>query len=93
MTTWEGIKSVTINKKIISYSMNVKQGYSIWIGALARLDFLSGEDKVLTFFFSHNVTIHKTSLFNAEEIFNKHAGTLLRPIISKNINVNYRFLN
>jgi len=87
MTTWEGIKSLTISQKIIQYSMNVKQGYSIWLGGLVRIDFLSGEDKFFTFFLSPNVTIHKTSLFNSEEIYAKHAGVLLRPILSKDIKV------
>ena len=29
--------------------INVKSGYAVWLGALARLDMISGEDKHLTF--------------------------------------------
>ena len=36
------------NKKIKPVSLNVKSGYSIWLGALARLDFLNGERKQFT---------------------------------------------
>jgi ribosome biogenesis GTPase A len=79
------IVSATIRKKIIPFTCSVKQGYCIWLGALARIDFLNGEDKYLSFFLSHHVTIHRTPLLNAENIFNKHAGTLLRPCLTKNL--------
>lgn len=36
------------NQKIISYSFSVKSGYCLWLGALARLDFLSGTRKNFT---------------------------------------------
>ena len=35
------------NKKITPVSLNINSGYSIWHGALARLDFLNGERKRL----------------------------------------------
>lgn len=72
-------------KKIKPYSVNVKQGYSMWLGALARIDMLNGEDKFFTFFLSHDVTFHKTFLLNAERIFENHAGNLLRPVISEKL--------
>lgn len=80
------IISATIKNKIIPYSINLKQGYSVWIGALARVDFLNGEDKYFSFFFSHHVTIHRTPMLLAEDVFNRQAGKLLRPIISTDIN-------
>ncbi len=82
MNNYTDIVSSTISRKIIPFTASVKQGYSIWIGALARIDFLNGEDKYLSFFFSHHVTIHRTPLLNAEDLFEKHAGKLLRPAIT-----------
>ena len=35
-------------KEMTSFPLNVKSGYTIWLGALARLDMVSGEDKYLT---------------------------------------------
>lgn len=67
------------NKQIQSFPMNVKQSYSIWLGALARLDFLSGEDKFFTFCVAPHVTIHRTPIQKAESVYEKNAGTLLRP--------------
>jgi 30S ribosome assembly GTPase len=86
MNNYTDIISSTITNKIQPFTASVKQGYSVWIGAIARIDFLNGEDKYLSFFFSHHVTIHRTPLLNAEDIFHKHAGTLLRPAITTDIN-------
>ena len=67
------------NQKIISHSYNIKSGYWIWLGALARLDFLSGERKDFTICVSPHVTIHKTPLEKAKKIYDDHAGELIRP--------------
>jgi ribosome biogenesis GTPase A len=86
MENYIDIISATICKQIIPFTSSIKQGYSIWLGALARIDFLNGDDKYLCFFLSHHVTIHRTPLLNAEDLFHKHAGTLLRPCITKDLN-------
>jgi hypothetical protein len=40
---------------------------------------LSGDDKYFTFFVPPHVTIHKTPLAKADEIFINQSGILLRP--------------
>jgi 30S ribosome assembly GTPase len=67
------------SKQMMSYSLNLRQAYTVFIGALARLDFLSGDDKYITFIVPPHVTLHKTPTLKAEDIYAKHAGTLLRP--------------
>mmetsp|Transcript_15942 Transcript_15942/g.24659 ORF Transcript_15942/g.24659 Transcript_15942/m.24659 type:complete len:162 (-) Transcript_15942:11-496(-) len=57
----------------------MKQGYSVWMGALARVDFLSGSEKYFTFFLPQEVTLHRTPFERAQEIYDDKAGTLLRP--------------
>lgn len=71
--------SVLPNKQMSSLPLNIKNSYSVWMGALARVDFLSGEDKFFTFVMPAHVTIHRTPLEKAESVYAKHAGTLLRP--------------
>lgn len=85
MDNYIDIISSTVTNKIIPYSINLKQGYTIWLGALAKIDFMNGDDKYFSFFLSHNVTIHKTPMLNSDDVFAKHAGTLLRPCITKEI--------
>lgn len=79
------IISSIITKKIMPINLRIGQGSSIWLGGLGRIDFMSGEDKNFSFFFSLNVTIHKTYMLNAEEVFTKHAGTRLRPTLTNDI--------
>ena len=67
------------SKEMTSFAMNVKSGYSVWLGALARLDFISGDDKYLTFVVPQDVTIHRTPIVRAEEIFINQADRLLKP--------------
>ncbi|CAI2386276.1 unnamed protein product [Moneuplotes crassus] len=67
------------NQKIMSLSYEVKSGYSVWLGALARIDFLSGERKNFTFFVSPHVTIHRTPFDKADSVYESQAGLLLRP--------------
>ena len=65
------------SKEMTSYGMNVKSGYSVWMGALARIDFISGEDKNLTFVCPQDVTIHRTPIAKGDDIFINQAGRLL----------------
>jgi hypothetical protein len=59
--------------------MNVRQGYSVWLGALCRIDVLSGSDKYYNFFLPFDVTIHRTPFERAEEVYLARSGTLLKP--------------
>ena len=57
----------------------MKAAYSVFLGALCRIDLLSGDDKYFTFFVPSHVTIHKTPILKADSVYEKHAGVLLRP--------------
>jgi hypothetical protein len=74
--------SLMPSKRIQSYAINVKQGYSVWMGALCRIDLLSGSDKYFNFYLPQNVTIHRTPFERAQEVYLNRAGTLLRPTYS-----------
>lgn len=72
------------SKKLQSFSMSVKQGYSVWLGALCRIDVLSGSDKYFNFYVPQDVTIHRTPFERAEQVYLDRAGTLLRPTYDAN---------
>mmetsp|Transcript_16489 Transcript_16489/g.27999 ORF Transcript_16489/g.27999 Transcript_16489/m.27999 type:complete len:185 (-) Transcript_16489:319-873(-) len=76
---YEDMISVLPQKRITSFSMSVKQGNSVWLGALCKIDVLSGKDKFFNFYVSQNVTIHRTPFDRAQEVYDNRAGTLLRP--------------
>lgn len=73
------LKRLMPQAEMTTYPLNVKQGYSIWLGALARLDLLSGDDKYLTMIVPKDVTIHRTPIGRATEVFERQAGKLLKP--------------
>jgi hypothetical protein len=57
----------------------MKSGYSVWLGALVRLDYISGDDKQVTFVVPPDVTIHKTPILKANQVFLNQADRLLKP--------------
>lgn len=77
--SFKSLAKLMPSKEMTSLPLNVKSGYSVWMGALARIDFISGDDKHLTFVAPQDVTIHKTPILKAEEIFIRQADLLLKP--------------
>ena len=66
-------------KRMTSCSISVQQGYSIWLGALARLDVLSGATKYYTFYMPQKVSIHRTPFEKNMWVYERQAGNQLRP--------------
>ena len=56
----------------------------MWLGALCRIDLLSGSDKYFNFYLPQNVTIHRTPFDRAQQVYLDRAGTLLRPTYDRN---------
>lgn len=81
---YEDLMTVLPSKEMADFSMNIKQGYSVWLGGLCRIDILSGSEKYFTFFMPQNVTIHRTPFERAQEVYDNRAGTLLRPTYDAN---------
>ena len=84
MSDYEDLTSIVSSKAMQSFSMVVKQGYSVWLGGLCRLDVMSGADKYFSFFMPQNVTIHRTPFDRAMDVYLERAGTLLRPTYNIN---------
>lgn len=59
------------------YQLMEKQ--SLFIGALARVDFVKGEKQPFVFYVSNGLDIHRTKLEKATELYEKHRGGLLTP--------------
>jgi len=76
---YEALLSITMRQRLTTNLMIIKQNYSIYLGSLARIDMINGEDKVIGCFVSEGVTIHKTQTSNIDTIWDKGSGILLRP--------------
>ncbi|MCW0952580.1 ribosome biogenesis GTPase YqeH [Weissella ceti] len=73
------LKYVTPQKELKprTYQLNPEQ--TLFMGALARFDFVQGSKGGFTAYFDNNLMIHRTKLEKAEDFYAKHAGTLLAP--------------
>lgn len=65
----------TIKPKI--YQLN--EGQSLFFGALARFDFVQGERQSFTCFVANSLSIHRTKLEKADELYENHKGDMLSP--------------
>jgi ribosome biogenesis GTPase YqeH len=59
------------------YQLNAEQ--TLFIGGLARVDFVKGERQPFVFYLSNHLNLHRTKLSNADELYAKHKGELLSP--------------
>ncbi len=59
------------------YQLNPEQ--TLFIGGLARFDFIKGERSAFTAHLSNQLTIHRTKLSNADALYAEHKGDLLSP--------------
>lgn len=76
---YESVKILTPKSylKVRTYQLNSSQ--TIFIGGLARLDFLKGEAISASFFVSNDLYLHRTKLSNANKIYESQQFKLLVP--------------
>lgn len=63
-----------------TFQLNPNQ--TLFLGGLARLDFISGLPSSFTVYTSDKVYLHRTKLLNADDFFESHAGDILVPHVS-----------
>ncbi len=75
----KAIKVITPKKEIKTkvYQLDSKQ--TLFIGGLARVDFVDGDKTSFICYFSQFLKIHRTKLEKADELYKNHLGTLLTP--------------
>jgi hypothetical protein len=61
--------------KPLVYQLNEKQ--TLFIGSLARFDFVEGERQSFTLYISNALHVHRTKLERADELYDEHKGELL----------------
>lgn len=73
------LKQITPSKEIKSRVYQLNSGQTLFIGGLARLDFIKGEKQSFVCYFSNQISIHRTKLSNADALYENHLGSLLSP--------------
>lgn len=61
-----------------TYQLNPEQ--TLFLGGVARFDFVSGKRAGFSCYFSNDLTLHRTKLANATAFYTRHAGELLQPV-------------
>lgn len=69
-------------KKIKPVVHFLHEGTTIFLGGLARLDYISGPPAYFTVFVAHTLYVHVTKTINADDVYKKHVGGLLHPPLS-----------
>lgn len=73
------LKIITPKKEIKPRNYQLQSGQTLFIGGLARLDFIKGENQTFVCYFSNEVPIHRTKLENADSLYERQVGKLLTP--------------
>ncbi|WP_100331645.1 ribosome biogenesis GTPase YqeH [Bacillus xiapuensis] len=73
------LKYITPKKEIKPKVFQLNEEQTLFFGGLARLDYIAGGRRSLTCYLSNELKIHRTKLENADELYQKHAGELLTP--------------
>ncbi|MDT2814091.1 ribosome biogenesis GTPase YqeH [Vagococcus carniphilus] len=82
MAHYLGKKDLTLvspKKEIKPKVYQLNEGQTLFLGGLARFDFLQGQKQGFITYVSNDLNIHRTKLETATEFYAKHAGGLLQP--------------
>ncbi|MGC5328511.1 ribosome biogenesis GTPase YqeH [Brevibacillus sp. SYSU BS000544] len=79
MISAQDLQVITPKSRIKPRVFQLDDKQSLFIGGLARVDFVKGEHQPLVFYVANNLQIHRTKLEKAEELLEKHHGGLLAP--------------
>ena len=87
--TRQSLKMIIPGKEINPQIFQLDPEQTLFIGGLARIDFLSGSGARIhaAMYFSNRLNIHRTKTINADELFNTKRYSLLVPPFSKEENI------
>ncbi|MBB6445950.1 ribosome biogenesis GTPase YqeH [Bacillus benzoevorans] len=73
------LKIITPKKEIKPRVYQLNEGQTLFIGGLGRFDYIKGGRRSFSCYFSNELTIHRTKLENADELYERQKGELLVP--------------
>lgn len=75
----DDLKIISPQREIKPRTYQLDEGQTLFLGAIARFDFVSGPHSGFNAYFDNNLMIHRTKTVNAATFYEKHAGELLTP--------------
>jgi 30S ribosome assembly GTPase len=73
------LKFITPKKEIKPRVFQLNEEQTLFFGGLARFDFIKGDRQSFTCYLSNEMSIHRTKLEKADELYENHVGELLQP--------------
>lgn len=73
------LKLITPNNEVKARNYQLNSGQTLFIGGLARFDFIKGDKQPFVCFFANDLKIHRTKLENADDLYERQVGKLLTP--------------
>ena len=73
------LPAIVPDKPLKPIVFQLNEGQTLFLGALARFDFVKGERKSFTCFVANSLKVHRTKLDKAGEIYAEHKGAMLSP--------------
>lgn len=83
--TAEDLTIVSPQKEMKPVTFQLNPAQTLFMGAVARFDFVEGERSSFTCYFANDLKIHRTKLEKATDFYDKHKGGLLQPPNEANI--------
>lgn len=77
------LKYIMPKKEIKPKVYQQNAGQTLFIGALARFDFVKGDRSAFTVHIANDLPIHRTKLEKADDLYASHRGDLLAPPTAK----------
>ncbi|HJF54147.1 MAG TPA: ribosome biogenesis GTPase YqeH [Limosilactobacillus coleohominis] len=75
----QDLKLVAPQKEIKPRTYQLSDGQTIFMGGIARFDYLKGPKVGVVAYFDNNLQLHRTKFRNADAFYEKHLGDLLTP--------------
>ncbi|RAZ68521.1 ribosome biogenesis GTPase YqeH [Planococcus maitriensis] len=75
----EDLKAIMPKKEIKPRVFQLNPEQTLFIGGLARFDFISGKRSSFTVHAANSLNIHRTKLDNADQLYEQHLGGMLAP--------------
>ncbi|GIN20066.1 hypothetical protein J1TS3_12000 [Siminovitchia fordii] len=73
------LKMITPKKEIKPRVYQLNESQTLFFGGLARLDYINGGRRSVVCYLANSIDIHRTKLEKADELYEKHAGEMLKP--------------
>ena len=73
------LKLITPKSEIKPRVFQLNEEQTLFFGGLARFDYIKGGRRSFICYLANGLTIHRTKLENADELYENHVGEMLQP--------------